>query len=98
VQYHNTDTIPRSDDFAKRKEIKTIEYTECDLSSLYDPSYNDLSGKEILGNCDDKTILKKLGLKYTNFKPQSYSTMCKHRLCNYNTYRHASLKLHEEIC
>jgi hypothetical protein len=63
LQYHNTDTIPSSDDFVKRKEVKTIPFIECDLSSLYDPIYNDLSGKEILGNCDDKTILKKLGLK-----------------------------------
>jgi hypothetical protein len=97
VQSRKTDLIPSFDDFEKRKELKIIEHTEFDLSSLYDPSYNDLNGKAILGNCDDKTILKKLGLKYTNFKRQAMF-ICKHRLCSYNSYRHASLKLHEEIC
>ena len=92
MQSHKTDINTSIGNFIKRKELKTKEYTECDLSSLYDPSYNDLNGKEILGNCDDKAILKKLGLKYTN------ASLCKQPLCSYNTYRHASLKLHEEIC
>jgi hypothetical protein len=99
VQSRKTDIIPSIDDFVTRNELnKKIEYTECDFSSLYDPSFNDLSGKEILGNCDSKTILKKLGLKYTNFKPQSNISICKHRLCSYNTYTRASLKRHMEIC
>ncbi len=83
--------------FVTRKEINKIGNTECDLSSLYDPSYNDLSGKEIFGNCDEKPIMNKLGLRYINFNTHNFFTIFKHRQCSYNTYGLKSLKLHEEI-
>ena len=52
---HTTDKNKSFDaNFVTRKEINKIENNVCDLSSLYDPSYNDLSGKEILVNCDEK--------------------------------------------
>ncbi len=92
------------DSFETRKQINQINLIKSDYSSLYNPIYNDLNGKDIFANCDTRTILRDLGLNQLDTNSNSPylfgNVTCKHKFCGTHLFKHAptSLKRHEQIC
>jgi hypothetical protein len=63
VHDYSKDYKTNIEPYPARKNPNNIEFIKSDHSILYDPRYNNLNSTEIIGQCDKKTIYKKLGFK-----------------------------------